>query len=395
MAATMFGFTELLVMLLMGGMLPRDAEPLPAETVLLHLPDDCELIVFEDLRGIGEAIDSLLTDLSTQAWIVSNAELREGLDELRQGLRMAETMGGTMLGINPFDDLTAVSLCVRMAPAPSDNPDFLVVLQGNFDTTLAARLGADELDPMTFPNGAPVLGKREDGRIFGLASPRAGELLFGSERYLEPLALPTAPPAVVPAAGSMLARLSELVPHGVTRFGAFEPSPGLRAVVGSEGPVTFAELFAGMNRSMWLSNATVDYFEVVATTPDAHRDYELILSGIGEIAQASPHALRGFAQIVLGTLSPADSELDEPIRSLLSHREDILTMLDDSGLLADIETEFSSDAASMTSTLTVSGDSGGPGAAVLLMMLVGGFASFALTPRYGEESSGGEHWPLQ
>jgi hypothetical protein len=369
-------FGQFLIMLLLGGLLPHDTEPMPADEVMLHMPADCEVMAFEDLRGVGDTIDTFMADLSTQAWIIANDEFREGFQAASEGFGQLEAMAVEMLGINPFDDLTAISLCMKMRPGPPGMPDYLVVVQGNFDSTLADRLGADGFEPVVLSSGASIYGTTEDGTIIGLAVPRPGVLVFGSENYLTSVAAPVAPTAIVPPAGSMLARVAELAPHGIRSFVGFRPGAALKAVLASEAPVTVAELTTGLDRAMWFTGDSVDLIEVRATGTDTHRDYELILSGIGAIAQASPLAMAGMANIFLGVLSPDDPDLEEGLRSLATHREEILTMLDTSGLLAPTEVEVTSDAGTFTTTLSLTNAQGGSGAVLLLML--GGLSSIAL-----------------
>jgi hypothetical protein len=362
---------QLLMMLLLGGLMPSDTDPLPPEQVMLHMPGDCEVMAFEDLRGIGDAIDGLMTDLSTQAWIITNEELREGFQEASQGFTQMEALAVEVLGINPFDDLTAVSFCMKMGADPAGMPDYLVVLQGNFDSTLADRLGAEAFDPVVLSNGASVYGTNEGGTIVGLAVPRPGVLVFGSEHYLTPVAAASAPPPILPTPGSMLELVSELAPYGIRSFVGVAPSAAFRALLASEAPVSIAELVTGIERAMWATGDRTDLIELRATGADSHRDYELILSGIGAMAEASPLVMRGMAHLFLGVLSPSDPDLDEGLRSLASHREDILTLLESSGLLAETEVELTSDASTFTTSLTMTNTEGASGAAMIMMF--GGF----------------------
>jgi hypothetical protein len=86
---------------------------------------------------------------------------------------------------------------------------------------------------------------------------------------------------------------------------------------------------------------------------DAQRDYELIMGGIAELAQAAPYLARGMADLILGMLSPDDPEVDGFVRGIARHREEVLTFLNDLGLLADASATLVSDATAMTSTLTL------------------------------------------
>ena len=76
-----FAFGEIFAILFFGTFLPTDVEPLPPEQVLWAMPDDCELMAYQDFRGVDTAIDAQLEMLSRQTWIASNREIAEGISD--------------------------------------------------------------------------------------------------------------------------------------------------------------------------------------------------------------------------------------------------------------------------------------------------------------------------
>jgi len=351
------GMFEALWLLFFGAFLPNDMEPLPAEQVLWGMPADCELMLFTDLRGIDTTITEGMELLSRQPWVMSNADLAGALTELNTEYARSQTELSTMLGFNPFTDLTAGALCGRLGTSPRGEPfpEFLVVIQGAFDAALAERVaGMIDLTPMPLENGAAIFGTTEDGMIIGMAGPADGVLLFGTESYLAPLAV-AMPAVALPTApeGSLLARLTELVPYGATSFAALKPSIATRFLMSSEGPVSFAQLVAGLDSAYMLSNASTSYFEVRANDAGAHANYNLIMSGIGELATAAPHVTNGMLQLMFGVLSPDDPDLDDELRSFVRHRDDIFALIGELGLTEPAEVELGGDPASFVTSLTM------------------------------------------
>ena len=377
-----FAFGEIFALLFFGTFLPNDIEPLPPEQVLWAMPDDCEVMAYQDFRGVSEAIDAQLETLSRQSWIASNREFAEGLNELNSMMSTARAELTTSLGFDPFTDLHAASICFKLnTSAGPPKPEVLIVVQGNFGANTADTIGEMiGMGRQTLSNGVNVFAEREDGVLFGLFGVE-GAFVFGSESYLVPLTTAFPAPSVPPAAaGSLLARLSELAPHGIRTYIAARPATSTRLLVSAEGPVSLAKLIVGLQTALVVMNNEASYTEISASDDTSHRNYSLILSGTGELMQASPHLVAGMAQLVFGILSADDNDLDQELRDILAHRDEILTLIDELGWTQPVEIAFTSDAATRTSSLTMTGASGAPAAGAL--MFVGfGASFFALSGR--------------
>jgi hypothetical protein len=387
MEAPVTVFAELLLILLMGAALPADLEPLPVDRLLNGMPAECEVLLVQDVRGTWEAVTGFVEHLAAQPWVMSNREMAEGITEMRSGLAALPAEMTRELGFNPVSDVHAVGLCGRLATSPTGEPapSFLVVVQGTFDATVGPNLARQmRLPPVTLSNGATAYGERDSGGLFALGSPAPGVLLFGSEDLLaERLLAPAMPQAWQTApADSLVGRVVALAPGGPRTIAAFAPSVGTRFLVGGEAPVSLGQLMANLRQVLVLSNGRSTFIEALATGPDGHRDFELILSGLGAYMEAAPHVMRAFAHVVLGVLSPDDPELEEPLRAMLRSREDLLSFFDGLGAFTPATVTYTSDPATRTTTLLIDSPHGLTSVGFLMGM---GAAVFMTTSRSYEE----------
>ena len=385
MAALAFG--EIFAILFFGTFLPSDVEPLPPEQVLWAMPDDCELMAYQDFRGVSEAIDAQLELLSRQSWIASNREFAEGLSEINSMIGSARTELAGTLGFDPFTDLNAASICFKLnTTSGAPKPEVLILVQGNFDATVADTIaGMIGMGRTTLSNGVEVFAEREDGVVFGLYGVE-GAFVFASESYLVPLTTAFPAPGVPTAApGSLLARLADLAPGGIRTYIAGRPATSTRLLASAEGPVSFAKLVVGLESALIVMNNDSSYTEIVASDDTSHRNYELILGGIGDLMQASPLAISGMAQLFFGILSPDDNDIEEDIRTILAHRDEILGLIEELGLTQPAEVVFNSDLGTRTTSLTTTGAGGAQATGALMLMGVG--SAFFLMRSGNDESA--------
>ena len=303
------------------------------------------MMLFVDTRGIDASLRSGLELLARQPFVTSTPDLATAVSEMTLRYADGQTQISTYLGLNPFTDLTSVGICGKLGSSPTGlpSPEFIAVIQGSFGTAPTEQLAEIlEFAPMQLGDGAAVYGVQEDGVTIGMSAPIDGVILLGTEAYLTPLAseMPTmALPEGVPE-DSLLTRLSELVPHGVTSFFAMAPSISTRFLLGTEGPVSFSQLVAGLDSMYMLANSDVSFVEVHATDAIAHERYALILGGLGDLFTAAPYVAGGVLQFVFGVLSPDDPDLEAPLRLFLSHREDVFALANDLGLTNTPHVEF-------------------------------------------------------
>ena len=83
--------------------------------------------------------------------------------------------------------------------------------------------------------------------------------------------------------------------------------------------------------------------------------FDLVVIGAGPSGYAA--AMRALDHVTLGFLSPDDTELDEGLRQLVAHRDEIFTWLESTGWLADNTVTFAANAATFTSTMSASNSS--------------------------------------
>jgi hypothetical protein len=309
-----------------------------------------------DARDADVRVNAILDELSAQPWVSADADLGSLLTEARAAMAGVSAMATASVGFDPLTEIDAVSLCVRVATGPRGDPlpDFVAIAQGTFgagmDASFARTVG---LSPQTLATGETVYGEREDGRIIGVVSPQPGTLVVGTESMLAGRAASPLPQPS-PDADSVMARVAELAEIGVHSIAAVEPSAGTRFMLSAEMPVSLAQLLAGLDQAVWGVSGTGAILEVVATNGDAHRDFELIVWGVGEYFKAAPHALLALISFPLGAISPSEPELPEMVRTLLTHRDDLLTFLGGHGLTREPGVNFEVDANNLLSRLTIS-----------------------------------------
>lgn len=376
----MYGIGELIAILLLGSFLPSDVEPLPPEQVLRAMPDDCEFMAFQDLRGVKETVTALIDELSRQSWVTSNPEFAEGLAEVSSGMAEAEVEMTGMLGFNPFTDLHAVSICFKLdTSAGEPKPNFIALLQGDFPATTADHLG--EMMGMSrhpLSNGVEVFGDREAGVIMGLFGVD-GAVAFASENYLLPMTTDFPPPGIGPSTeGSLLSQLSAMAPHGILSYMAARPSTTTRLLVAGDAPMSIAKLVGGLDSVITVMNAEMTYLQISANDAESHRSYELLVGGMGDLMTAAPLAVSGMAQMLFGAISPDDPDIDDELRSLLRHRDSILSFMAELGMMEPSQIEFNSDASTRVSSLSVTG---GSSASTLGLVFLGGLGSFMIMGR--------------
>jgi hypothetical protein len=366
-------FGMLFFMMFAGLGFPSDLEPLPAEVVVTGMPTDCELLVFADVRGSYDRFRAFFDELSRQSFVTATPELADSMRELDSQVALGMGAGTAMLGFNPLTDITSVGLCGRMVVGSGGGdpvPDFLVLVRGTFPANLATTLGASlSMPSVMLSNGQSVPGTTEDGQTMGLASPSTDLLLFGTDYYLAPrVAGALTNEAASAGSDTLLSRLSSYATSGTFMFAGFQPGTQLRLWLSSEAPVTLSQLVGGLDRLVMVTGRDgAATLEAHAMSADGYRDWELLMTGMSEYMQAAPHAMRGLFQIAMGAISPDDHDVDEGLRLMARHRDEILTWVDSMGWLEDPEVTLSTDATVMLATITASGGSGGMPLTALMM----------------------------
>lgn len=369
-----FAFGELIALLFFSALIPSDIEPLPAESVMRAIPADCEVVMFQDLRGIDEAVSNIFDTLSRQSWVSGNPDIAEGLSEAHSAFGEMRREATTHLGIDPFNQLHSASFCAKLNEGSPPLPSVLFVIQGNFTADFGGRLaGIMELGEVTLSNGQQVRGGTEDGITFGLTA-IDGALAVGTDDYLAPVAA-SFPAAAIPAAaaGSLVARMAELAPHGMRAFGGVRPSTSSRLLIASEAPASFAQLVAGTDYGLVAYGRDAQLIELRATDAGTFRRYSLVLEGAGQLLQAAPLALSGTVRVMLGVLSADDPDLEDELRTLVAHGDEILAFLGEFGLDQPAEVTFNADATTLTSSLMTAGSVSVQAGAILMGFGVIGF----------------------
>ncbi|MCA9563928.1 MAG: hypothetical protein KC561_10590, partial [Myxococcales bacterium] len=351
----MFGIIEVFFALALGAMLPSDQPPLDAATVLRGMPADCEFMAFQDLRVIDQRIERYLDLVRGQEWLTANSEWSALIERADHSLDEYASQASTFLGFDPFTELVGVGICAKLSQSSDGEPvpSFQLVLQTVNPIDISSRVGM--LDRVDIA-GQSLPGFREDGMTVGIYS-LENAVVVGTSDYLTPL-LSASTWAGVPAPdvphGSLLGRLNELVPSGVTSYVAVRPSVPTRFLINSShAPATFTQLIAGLDSALATTNGQAIHFELKATDAAVHEDFSLILQGLGHLSEASPLAAEGMIRVMLGIFSETDPHVDSELRPFLAHREEVLSLLDELGFSGQVEATFAEDTTAMLSTLDI------------------------------------------
>lgn len=352
------GIAEIVIILLVGGLLPQDAEPLPPSQIMMSMPAQCEVMGFLDLRGIDSSIQETLDSFTSQSWLVSNPDVAGAINNLTEMIAMARSQAPGMLGFDPFTQLSSITGCLRLN-LPTDGPprpEFLMVLQGSFPSSVTGTLAnlMEFTARATTPTGQTIYGIEEDEVGIGLVSTAPGIILFGTKDLLNP-ALSGAPTPDLTASSSvpLPSRMLASVAQGSYGFIGFQPSPALRSLMTGEVPTSAAELLAGMNHISLTSTRDGAVLDLTATNADAQRRFELLLEGVKEYSLAFNHMARAIVWGGAGLLSPNDMELEPILRQLAANRDAILEFVNDTLLSDDPRADLVVDPATMTSSLTM------------------------------------------
>lgn len=367
----------LLTLLFVGAFAPQDIEPLPPEEIAVGMPDTCEVAAFLDLRGVGTALDDFLEDLSRQSWIAGSPDIADELAEMVAMYEMTQTEATTLFGFDPLNDLTSASFCLAVGTNPSGYPFpfFQATIRGNFDTTAASALASFVgLAEHTLSDGRVAYGEHEEGVFVGLFSPTPGYLVLGTEQYLSEF--PAVPEPMTFDAdvswGARGSRVLDLSGGNVRGFAIWEPSSLVMALVAGELGDSFGPFLRNLEGMATVWNTETQFIEVTAV-PDGFDDYQMVIEGYAQYAEALPHMVRAFAYVSLGVLSPDDDELDDFTRLLVSNRDAVLGYLEDYGMLEDLLVEVAADPATSTMTLSVANVRGlqmtGLAAVALIVMM--------------------------
>ena len=347
----------LLTLLFVGAFAPQDIEPLPPEEIAIGMPDTCEVAAFLDLRGGGTALEAFLDDLTRQSWIAGSPDIADELSEVVALYQSTQTEATTILGFDPLNDLTSASFCLTVGTNPRGYPFpfFQTTIRGDFDTTAASAFASFVgLAEYPLADGRVAYGEQEEGVFIGVFSPTPGYLVFGTEQYLSEF--PAVPEPMTFDAdvswGARGARVLELSDGNVRGFAIWEPSSLVMALVAGELGDSFGPFLRNLEGLATVWNTETQVIEVTAT-PDGFDDYQMVIEGYAQYAEALPHIVRAFAYVSLGVLSPDDDELDDFARLLVSNRDAVIAYLEDVGMLEDITVEVAADPATATMTLSV------------------------------------------
>ncbi|MCA9565981.1 MAG: hypothetical protein KC561_20935, partial [Myxococcales bacterium] len=321
-----FGLLELLPILVIASTLPTEQEPLPVETVMAGVPNDCNIFMFQDMRDVQGRLDSLSAQLLTQEWFTNSVELSAEMEHAQVEFAAFGQEFEAQIGANPLTDLTSFSLCLSAVQREGlpPKPSFLMVFQGNFEplenlelltsrSTVGPAVPDSEMSP-AFVQGPNVLYFGSDDRIGALE---------GQVPSFDPAAFDE----------NRMSAVRDAASSGVTSMFFFEPSAELRSVLDDGGPdSSWNHFLNGIEAGLLAMDEDTVYLATWATDNEAFEDHRLILSGLGQIARAFPAGAFGMAQLVFGVLSADDTEIDRDFRAILPYRDQILSFVQEMGL---------------------------------------------------------------
>lgn len=347
-------FLVVLSLMMWGTMTPSELPTAVADDIVRALPDDCEVVAFMDFRGAAERARTLLADLAARPWMSEDADTLEAMEWVSARMDEGQAELIAMLGFDPFEAIDYVSFCTSFSTADgSFMPSGMLVVQGDLpESALETVAGLIGMLPSTLSNGQSAF-VLDGGPAFTVAMGWAadGVAIVGTESYVAPRL--AGPVDALHAPGSPLARVYELAPEGVSWFAGFSPGTATRLLISSESPVTLGQLVAGARSVLWVNGDNSSVIELVASDAASSRDHELILTGLGELAEATPLAYSAAVRMIFAVLSPDDRDLPDIIRSMARHREDLIDWLDSIGILNEPEVSVEMDEATSTTRLSI------------------------------------------
>jgi len=347
-------FFVVLSLMLWGTMTPSELPAAAAEDLVRALPDDCEVVAFVDLRGAADQARTLIADLAARPWMNEDADTREAMEWMSTGMDETQAEMTALLGFDPFETIDFVSFCASFSTADgSFLPSGMLVVQGDLpESALETVAGMVGMLPSTLSNGQSAF-VLDGGPAFTIAMGWAadGVAIVGTESYVAPRL--AGPVDALHTQDSPLGRVYELAPQGVRWFFGFSPGTATRLLISSESPVTLGQLVAGIRSALWVNGDNSSVIELIASDAASSRDHELILTGLGALAEATPLAYSAAVRMIFAVLSPDDRDLPDVFRSMARHRDDLIEYLDSIGILNEPEVNVEIDAATSTTRLSI------------------------------------------
>ncbi len=290
-----------------------------ADEVLATAPPRADYVAHADLVTFVPNNVKVLLDLPKHPALADNKELRTQLETMLAQAQGARAMASGMLGMDPIDDLTSVTMWLSV-PDTGD-PLVLVVARGVFPADIITRIGNPMGAPVVKVSGVDAISSPDGDAMIAL-SPR-GELLLGTPAWVKPRLAKSykrrKTSALIKGAGPMLDRKPAML---------FASAPSKRAVraIERELPGEDEQIAVDLATGHAFLGVGVHHdgvaWTAVARTKSGYSRALRSSEGALDLMRAFHHGTRGVTRVVLAAL-PSFAGSNEVVDAILAHADDI------------------------------------------------------------------------
>ncbi len=322
-----FGQLVMILLSLSGIGVQKNANAPAASEVLKYAPEDADAVAYVDVETLVPGNYKVLSSLPDNATVKANADLAK---EVKMGLAHVEEMRAKVkeqVGFDPVTDVKTAAVFVTIRDN-QEEPDFLVVVRGNF--------GKDLVDTLGKKFGGMAKADKIDGRTIlsaenmAIATGADGALLLGSAAWVKDRAATAWKPAKGKK-GSLIAGAAKLLDKKPFFFIASAPSDVFRKRVSAELKDPDAAIVADFLTQHDYAAVAINWNGIAwtyAAKTDAGYDRAVLGSeGVLAIMRAGHLATRGIIDLLLAT---ADSYAgaNQMVAQVAQNKEQILKLVD-------------------------------------------------------------------
>jgi len=314
-----FGIVEIISLLLsLGGFgLQPNPKPPTVDASLEYGIADADVMVHFDAASVIPSNYKVLLALPDQPSIKASPELTKVARQLINEVEGPRGMAKGMIGFDPVNDLSDVTLFARIVP--KQDPTAVVVAHGKFTPAMLDKM-AKFAGRQVVKVGAASLIEMDGGNAIALKNGTliAGASVLVKERAADTWKAPPHPP------GTNLGQAAEVLGGHPVFAVSLTVSQGVRDAVLKEHPEKnfFTDLIRrgkGSSFSVYTDGIGWTFNDSTAAGVD---QMALLSDGVVDVLRAAQIAPRGFAKIALAALDSYKG-LNKQVDALIAHKGDL------------------------------------------------------------------------
>lgn len=289
-----------------------------ADAILEHAVDDADFVFHLDVAATVGANYQVLTKLAEDPLVKQVPELRESITQAVMQVEGGRSMAKGMMGFDPVTDVTSLTGFAKVVPG--GEPEFLLVVRGNFAADLPSKLAGQMGGKAGAVEGRST-AEMPDGTVMGTT--KGGALLLGKGAWVTPR-LASSWKASARAKGSAWARIATALDARPFFLIASKPSAALvKEMTKDLGDNFGRDLLANHTVGVFAASATGVTWMYEARDAAFAKRMATASEGLFDLMRAAHLAPRGMVQVAVAAL-PSYAKMSKEIDAVVAAKDKLM-----------------------------------------------------------------------